>query len=72
MKSQLSDDKVGEDSSEDDAEAAAEDGAHGQPESDVVVGVIFLHVDLSVVRPRVSTCIENHLNFNFTFFGSNF
>ena len=55
MKSQLSDDKVGEDSSEDDAEAATEDGAHGQPESDVVVGVIFLHVDLSVVRPRVST-----------------
>ena len=55
VKSQSFDDEIGENPSKDDAEASPEDGAHRQPESDVVVRVILLHVDLSVVRPRVAT-----------------
>ena len=56
MKAQLLDDKVGQDAAKDDAEAAAENGAHCQPEPDVVVRIVFLHVDLGVVSPRVATC----------------
>jgi len=54
MKSQLLDDVIREDSSKDDAEAAAEDGAHGQPEADVEIRVVLLHVDLCVVSPGIS------------------
>ena len=51
VKPHLLDDVVGEDPAEDDPEAAPEDGAHGQPDADVEVGVVLFHVDLRVVGP---------------------
>ena len=51
MKPHLLDDVVGQDPAEDDPKAAPEDGAHGQPDADVEVGVVLLHVDLRVVGP---------------------
>ena len=63
VKAQLLDDKVGQDAAKDDAEAAAENGAHCQPEPDVVVRIVFLHVDLGVVSPRVATCVEEILTY---------
>ena len=54
VETELFDGEVGEHSAKEDAEGAANDGAEGEPETGVVIGVVLLEEELCVVRPAVA------------------